>query len=104
MSVPSAAASRSGSSLENRESDMKNTVLGIMVAGSMVFWTAPSYAGEDCLGVSIGPGCIGIDADNGKHYRRVEVMPAHPRTYIVPNGGTYYYDDDTSCYEEGKRE
>ena len=83
---------------------MKNTVLGIMVAGSMIFLTAPSYAGEDCLGLSIGPGCIGIDADNGRHYRRVEVMPAHPHTYIVPNGGTYYYDDDTYFYKEGERE
>ena len=69
----------------------------------MIFLTAPSYAGEDCLGVSIGPGCIEIDADNGRHYRRVEVMPAHPRTYVVP-GGTYYYDDDTYYYVKGERE
>ena len=79
---------------------MKYTVLGTMVACSMIFLTAPSYAGEDCLGVSIGPGCFGIDADNGRHYRRVEVMPAHPQVYVVPHGGTYYYDDDTYYYKE----
>jgi hypothetical protein len=79
---------------------MKNTVLAIMVAGSMVFLTAPSYAGEDCLGLSIGPGCIGLDADSGRRYRRVEVMPAHPHVYVVPRGGTYYYDDDTYYYKE----
>jgi hypothetical protein len=39
-----------------------------------------------------------------EHYRRVEVMPAHPHTYIVPNGGTYYYDDDTYFYKEGERD
>ena len=79
---------------------MKNAVLGITVAGSMVLWAAPSYAGEDCLGLSIGPGCIGVDADSGRRYRRVEVMPAHPHVYVVPNGGTYFYDDDTYYYRE----
>lgn len=43
--------------LASLEDNMKNTVLGIMVAASMTFLTAPSYAGEDCLGVSIGPDC-----------------------------------------------
>jgi len=83
---------------------MKNTVLGIMVAGSMIFLIAPSYAGEDCLGLSIGPGCIGVDADSGKHYRRSDTMPAHPHSYVAPNGGTYYYDDDTYYYKKGERD
>jgi hypothetical protein len=79
---------------------MKNTMLWILVVGSMIFLTAPSHAGDDCLGLSIGPGCIGLDAAGGRRYRRVEVMPVHPRVYVAPRGGTYYYDDDTYYYKE----
>jgi hypothetical protein len=75
-------------------------IIPAFALGIAIVMAAPAYAGEDCLGLSIGPGCIGIDGDSGHHYRRVETRPAHPREYVAPNGGHYYYDDDTYYYED----
>lgn len=70
--------------------------------GATAWFAIPAYAGDDCLGLSIGPGCIGIDGDNNHHYRRGTAIPPHARRYVNPNGGTYYYNDDTYYYEENE--
>jgi hypothetical protein len=63
---------------------------------------SPVVAGEDCFGVSIGPGCIGIEGGRDVRYRRVPARPPHARVYVAPQGGHYYYDPDdlTYYYEE----
>jgi hypothetical protein len=75
------------------------TALAITL-GAAILLAVPANAGEDCLGLSIGPGCIGIEGDKGHHYRRVQVMPPHAHRYVAPNGGVYYYNDDTYYYED----
>jgi hypothetical protein len=77
------------------------------VALSLAFVSvSPVVAGEDCLGVSIGPGCIGIEGGRDVHYRRVPTRPPHARVYVAPKGGHYYYDPDdlTYYYEEDKED
>ncbi len=50
--------------------------------GSAILLAMPANAGEDCLGLSIGPGCIGIEGDNGHHYRRAQAISPHAHRYV----------------------
>jgi hypothetical protein len=86
--------------LHNKGKQMKKYTLttAAIALGAIAWFAAPAYAGDDCLGLSIGPGCIGIDGDNGHHYRRGTVMPPNAHRYVNPNGGAYYYNDDTYYY------
>lgn len=79
---------------------MKNFIIAASVFGAAIAMAAPAYPAEDCLGVSIGPGCLGLQGQRGHVYRRVETRPANPRVYVAPKGGRYYYDDSTYYYEE----
>ncbi len=89
--------------LHNKGKQMKKYILtaSAIAFGAAIFLAAPAYAGEDCLGLSIGPGCIGIDGDSDHQYRRSDMMPAHAHHYVAPDGGQYYYDEDSYYYRNG---
>lgn len=79
---------------------MLKTFILASVFSLTIFSSVPLALADDCLGVSIGAGCLGLQGQRDRVYRRVEQRPANPRVYVGPNGGRYYYDDNTYYYEE----
>jgi hypothetical protein len=75
----------------------KYSIAAAIAFGTALFMAAPAYAGEDCVGLSVGHGCVGIDADDGHHHPQPSPRPHHN---VAPDAGRYYYEEGTGQYRD----